>query len=466
MRPAAEPETTGLESAPAEGSAPRARARSRYSASQATPLVVGGLMYVSTPYRRVVALDADLGREAWAYEVPGPGQPSLRGVEYWPGDAEHGPRIFFGTRDGRLIALDAKSGAPAADFASGGILDLKTPDVAPSTTSTEPRAQYGLTSPPLVYENLVITGSATQEFPERGAAGDVRAWDARTGDLVWTFHTVPRPGELGHGTWGGAESWRERSGVNVWGFMTVDVARGILYAPIAAPAWDRYGGDRPGDNLFSSSVVALDAQTGERLWHFQVVHHDIWDFDTEAPPVLLDAPRRDGVTPAVAVVSKSGYFFLLDRVSGKPLFEVEERRVPASEVRRREGRAHTADSGEARALCTHAILDERYRDRDARARSVLPRVDSGIEHANGRAVSADRQRADDHVSRPTRRRKLGRRLLRPRAKVVLRQREQSGPCGAAPPTGGRHDVERRARRRGDFPIASESSCASNRRGEH
>ena len=114
--------------------------------------------------------------------------------------------------------------------------------------------------------------------------------------------------------------------------MTVDVARGILYAPIAAPAWDRYGGDRPGDNLFSSSIVALDAQTGERLWHFQVVHHDIWDLDTEAPPVLLDAPRRDGVTPAVAVVSKSGYFFLLDRVSGKPLFEVEERRVPASEV--------------------------------------------------------------------------------------------------------------------------------------
>ena len=331
MRPSAEPETIGLESAPAAGSAARARPRSRYSASQATPLVVGGLMYVSTPYRRVVALDADAGREVWAYEVPGPGQPSLRGVEYWPGDAEHGPRIFFGTRDGRLIALDAKSGAPAAGFASGGVLDLKTQDVA-AVTSAEPRTQYGLTSPPLVYDNLVITGSATQEFPERGAAGDVRAWDARTGELVWTFHTVPRPGELGHRTWGGAESWRERSGVNVWGFMTVDAARGILYAPIAAPAWDRYGGDRPGDNLFSSSVVALDARSGERLWHFQVVHHDIWDLDTEAPPVLLDAPRRDGVTPAVAIVSKSGYFFLLDRLSGKPLFDVEERRVPASDV--------------------------------------------------------------------------------------------------------------------------------------
>ena len=315
---------------PAAGDSVTTRPRTRFNASQATPLVVDGILYVSTPYRRVVALDATSGEERWVYDVPGPGQPSLRGVEYWRGDSGHGPRVFFGTRDGRLIALDAKSGLPAREFGSGGILDLKTPDIS-AGSNAEPRAQYGLTSPPLVYETLVITGSATQEFPERGASGDIRAWDARTGILVWTFHTVPRPGEFGHDTWAG-DSWRGRSGVNVWGFMTVDAERGILYAPVAAPAWDRYGGDRPGDNLFSSSIVALDARSGRRLWHFQLVHHDIWDFDTQAPPLLLDAPRRRGVVPAVAVVSKSGYFFLLDRVNGKPLFKVKERSVPASDV--------------------------------------------------------------------------------------------------------------------------------------
>lgn len=314
----------------AEGAAPP-RARGRFSASQATPLVVDGLLYLSTPYRRVVALDADTGREVWVYNVPGPGQPSLRGVEYWTGDADHGPRIFFGTRDGRLIALDAKTGLLAASFAAGGVLDLKTPEIGASA-SAEARTPYGLTSPPIVYDNLVITGSATQEFPERGALGDVRAWDARTGLLAWTFHTVPRPGEPGHESWPGDESWRGRSGVNVWGFMTVDAARGVVYAPIGAPAWDRYGGDRPGDNLFGSSVVALDARSGKRLWHFQLVHHDIWDLDAEAPPVLLDVPRRGGARPAVAVVSKSGYFFLLDRSNGKPLFPVVERRVPTSDV--------------------------------------------------------------------------------------------------------------------------------------
>jgi quinoprotein glucose dehydrogenase len=314
-----------------EGVATVPRRRSRLGASQATPLVIDGLLYLSTPYRRVVALEADSGREVWRFEVPGPGQPSLRGVEYWPGDSNTAPRIVFGTRDGRLIALDAKTGAPADEFGSHGVVDLKTADVVPPGTSTSPMGQYGLTSPPLVYRNLVITGSATQELPALGAAGDVRAWDARTGKLVWTFHTVPRPGEAGHDTWG-AESWRGRSGVNVWGFMTVDVERGILYMPVAAPAWDRYGGDRPGDNLFSSSIVALNAVTGKRLWHFQVVHHDIWDLDTQAPPLLLDVQSGRRTRAAVAIVSKSGYFFLLDRLTGKPIFRVKERRVPVSDV--------------------------------------------------------------------------------------------------------------------------------------
>jgi quinoprotein glucose dehydrogenase len=330
MRPEAGQAVPAAAAVSPDGAAPPVPARPRYGASQATPLVVDGVMFLSTPYRRVVALDAENGREVWAYDVAGPGQPSLRGVEYWPGDAEHGPRVLFGTRDGRLIALDAKSGAPARGFASGGVLDLKTPEVR-ATPIAESRAQYGLTSPPLVFDNLVITGSATQEFPERGAAGDIRAWDVRSGELVWTFHTVPRPGELGHESWEG-DSWRDRSGVNVWGFMTVDVERGMLYAPIAAPAWDRYGGDRAGDNLFSSSVVALDARTGRRLWHFQLVHHDVWDLDTQAPPLLLDVRRRRTTVPAVAIVSKGGYFFLLDRRTGEPLLDVKEQPVPASEL--------------------------------------------------------------------------------------------------------------------------------------
>jgi quinoprotein glucose dehydrogenase len=335
MRPASNPpaeaEATddSARRAAAEG-APLPRRRNRLGASQATPLVVGGLLYLSTPYRKVVALEPETGHEVWHFDVPGPGQPSLRGVEYWPGDGAAAPRIVFGTRDGRLTALDARTGAPADEFGTHGVVDMKTPDVVPQV-STSPFAQYGMTSPPLVYRNLIITGSAVQEFPALGAAGDVRAWDARTGKLAWTFHTVPRPGEFGHQTWQG-ESWRNRSGANVWGFMTVDIERGILYVPIAAPAWDRYGGDRIGDNLFSSSIVALDANTGKRLWHFQVVHHDIWDLDTQAPPLLLDVKRGRRRVPAVAIVSKSGYFFLLDRLTGKPLFRVKEQRVPASDV--------------------------------------------------------------------------------------------------------------------------------------
>ena len=315
-----------------EGLGQLPRRRSRLGGSEATPLVVDGLMYLPTPYRHVVALEAETGREVWSYEVPGTAQPSLRGVEYWAGDGDTQPRIFFGTRDGRLIGLDARTGKPAEGFGAAGVVELKTPDVVPGpATTSSPMTQYGLTSPPLVFRNLVITGSAVQEFPQLGPSGDVRAWDARTGKLVWTFHTVPRPGELGHDTWKG-DSWRGRSGTNVWGIMTADVERGIVYLPVAAPTWDRFGGDRLGDNLFGSTIVALDGTTGKHLWHFQVVHHDIWDFDTEAPPALFDVERGKRTVPAVAIVSKSGLFFLLNRVTGKPLIEVRERRVPRSDV--------------------------------------------------------------------------------------------------------------------------------------
>ncbi len=336
MRPEAAPATVQPEGEAAaaqrqaEGAGP-ARPGARFSGSETTPIMVDGLLYISTPYRAVVALEPETGKTVWSYDVPGPGQPSLRGVEYWPGDGAAPAQILFGTRDGRLIALDAKTGAPIAGFGAGGVLDLKTPDVMGNTPTNSRFPAYGMTSPPLVVGGLVITGSAVQEFPALGAYGDIRAWDARTGKLVWTFHAVPRPGEFGHDTWEG-DSWNGRSGVNNWGFMTADVKRGIVYAAMGAPSWDRYGGDRKGDNLFSTAVVALDAKTGKRLWHFQVVHHDIWDFDTESPPTLIEVKRGGRTIPAVGVVSKSGYMFILDRVTGKPLYKVEEKPVPPSNV--------------------------------------------------------------------------------------------------------------------------------------
>ena len=323
----AQRQAEGLGGAPTPGPPGFARRRSRFAGSQVTPLIASGRMFVSTPYGRVVALDPPSGKELWATTIPGPGQPSLRGVEYWPGDGRTAPRIVFGTRDGRLIALDAATGAFAKGFGKDGVVEMKTAEVL---QGAEARF-YGMTSPPLVFGNLVIAGSAVQEFPPLGAAGDVRAWDMRSGKLVWTFHSVPRKGEPGYDSWqkGSAE---RRSGVNAWGFLTLDAARGIVYMPFGAPAFDRYGGDRKGDNLYGTSLVAADAKTGKKLWHFQVVRHDIWDGDLEAPPLLFDMTIGGKKRPAVAIVSKTSLVFVLDRVTGKPILPVADKPFPPSDV--------------------------------------------------------------------------------------------------------------------------------------
>ena len=164
-----------------------------------------------------------------------------------------------------------------------------------------------------------------------GSSGDVRAWDARTGKLVWTFHTVPRPGEAGHETWEG-DSWKDRSGANVWSMMTVDVARGLVFLPLGSPTYDYYGGDRKGANLYGSALVALDANTGKMKWHFQAVHHDLWDYDLCTPPTLFDVTVKGQKVPAVAVMSKMGLLFILDRRDGKPIYGVEERPIPKTDV--------------------------------------------------------------------------------------------------------------------------------------
>jgi len=314
----------------AEGAGPF-RTGGRFSASETTPVMANGLLYLSTPYHSIVALRPETGEEVWKFEVPGSGQPSLRGVEYWPGTLQSPAEILFGTRDGRLFALDAATGQPIPGFGANGIVEMKTPEIMGDTPTTGRIPPLGMTSPPFVWRDLVVTGSAVQEFPAIGAYGDIRAWDVRTGALVWTFHAVPRPGEPGHETWAG-DSWKQRSGVNNWGFMTADEKRGVLYLSMGAPSWDRYGGDRAGDNLFSTAVVALDARTGRRLWHFQIVHHDIWDFDAEAPPALFDVHRNGKAIPVIGVVSKSAFMFILDRRTGKPIYPVTETKVPQSNV--------------------------------------------------------------------------------------------------------------------------------------
>ena len=286
-----------------------------FQGSQGTPIIVGGIMYIASPYGRVVALDATTGAEAWVYKLPS-GNPATRGVEYFAGDAQTPPQIIVGTSDSKLFTLDAKTGALNAKFGTNGVVSLDKP----------------MTSPAIVYKNLIIVGGRVTESSGPGTPGDVYAYDIHDGRKVWTFHSIPRPGEPNYGTTWLDGSAKQRSGVNVWGFMTVDAARGIVYMPFGAPSGDFFGGDRPGNNLYSSSVVAADANTGKYLWHFQAVHHDVFDWDLETPPILIDVRQGGRSIPAVGILGKSSLLFLVDRVTGKPIYEIVERPVRQSDV--------------------------------------------------------------------------------------------------------------------------------------
>lgn len=310
------------------------RGDSRVAAFQCTPLMVGGVLYLSTPSNRVIAVDAETGKELWQFD-PQAGTSrrrfqSHRGVAYWEGPSSRGAglekRILFGTFDARLIALDATTGKPCPDFGNAGTVDLRK-----DMGDNSPRSRYGVTSPPAIYKNLVIVGAQAPEGPSKGPSGDVRAFDTRTGKLVWRFHTIPRPGEPGHNTWEG-DSWQDRTGVNVWSIMTVDVERGMVFLPIGSAAYDFYGADRKGQNLYANSLVALNAATGKLVWHYQMVRHDIWDYDLPAHPNLITVRQNGRSIPAVAQVTKMGLVFVLDRRTGKPLFPIEERSVPRSKV--------------------------------------------------------------------------------------------------------------------------------------
>jgi len=292
---------------------------------EAIPIVISGFMYLTTPYNQVVAIEPESGKVIWTYDLSG-GNPAVRGLVYFEGDKQSPPQVIFGTSDARLISLNAKTGKPVPGFGNEGSVDLKQ-----GVLNGYPNAFYDLSSPPIVYKNLVITGAHVQESPSLGAAGDTRAWDIHTGKLVWQFHSVPQPGEAGHETWEG-DSWKGRSGVNVWGMMSLDAQRGILYMPFGQPTYDYYGGDRKGANLFGDSIVALDANTGKLKWYFQTVHHDTWDWDLSAAPFLFDVIRNGKRIPAVAEIGKVGLLYIFDRRDGKSIYGIEERPVPASDV--------------------------------------------------------------------------------------------------------------------------------------
>ncbi len=303
----------------------------RQTAFETTPLVVNGVLYLTTPANRVIALDPVSGRKLWSFDPQAKTKKPLqyhahRGVSYWPGNASHAARILLGTLDGRLIALNAQTGAPVPSFGNEGEVDLRK-----GVADDFPDATYAVTSPPAIFEDLVITGAEVPESPGHGPSGDVRAWDIQTGKLVWTFHTVPRPGEPGHETWEG-DSWQRRTGVNVWTGFTVDTQSGTVFLAIGSAAYDFYGGDRRGANLYGDSVVALNARTGAMVWHYQLVHHDIWDYDPPAPPALITVERGAEKIPAVVEVTKMGLVFVFDRRNGAPVYPIEERTVPRSEV--------------------------------------------------------------------------------------------------------------------------------------
>jgi len=302
---------------------------------ECTPIVVEGVMYLTTAYLRVVALDAATGAERWQFDPlkdhPFEHQPMSggvnRGCAFWSdGNAGGDRRIIHGMSDGRLFSLDAATGKLDLKFGDGGIRNMRK-ELELEVAS----AGYGPTSAPVIWKDTIIVGFSCGEGPGLAAPGDIRAFDVRTGAEVWRFRTVPRPGEVGHETWQG-DSWKGRGGANAWGGLSVDADRGMVFAGLGSAAFDFYGGDRPGENLFANCTIALDAKTGQRRWHYQTVRHDLWDHDLPVHPNLVTVKRDGKPVDAVAQVTKTGHVFLFDRETGRPLFEIREQPVPASDV--------------------------------------------------------------------------------------------------------------------------------------
>ena len=294
-------------------------------ATEAVPIEIDGMLYTPTVQHTIVALEPESGEEIWKYDL-GKASGTLRGVTYWHGDKDNPPRILAGTSSGKLIALNAKTGRLVPGFGTDGMVDLKT-----GVSGKFPDAPYHMSSPGVIYKTLIITGAQGKEDDPDGPAMDVRAWDVRTGKLVWTFHTIPHPGEPGYETWP-KDNWINAGSPANWGAATVDIERGLIFLPIGQPAAQYYGGSRHGQNLFSSSIVALDANSGKVRWYFQLTHHDLWDYDAEAAPSLMEITQNGIKIPVVVAISKPGLMFFLNRETGKSIYPYEERPVPQSDV--------------------------------------------------------------------------------------------------------------------------------------
>jgi quinoprotein glucose dehydrogenase len=295
-----------------------------YGETGSSPIVVRGVIYGRARNGSLVAVDAVTGREVWVRERMN-GMTS-RGMNYWESADGRDQRLIF-AMDSVLQELDAKTGKPILSFGTNGVVDLRE-GIAGRDPATVGNIQS--TIPGEVFENLVILGSATGEG-YMSPPGDIRAYDVLTGRLVWTFHTVPRPGEYGYDTWP-KDAWKYVGGTNNWGEMTVDVRRGIVYVPLGSPTYDFYGADRIGANLFGTSIVALDARTGARRWHYQLVHHDLWDLDPSAAPQLTTIRHNGRTRDVVVVASKTIWLYVFDRVTGEPIWPIDERPVPKSDM--------------------------------------------------------------------------------------------------------------------------------------
>jgi quinoprotein glucose dehydrogenase len=295
-----------------------------------SPLVIDNIAYVAAKQGSLVAVDASTGKELWVHPFPtANGMPSrfggiagMRGANYWESKDRTDRRLFV-TSGGFIHAIDPQTGKLVDSFANHGKLDLKTG----LDRGSRP---LGSRTPGRIFENILILGSATGEG-YLAPPGDIRAFDVVSGKLLWVFHTIPRPGEFGYDTWP-KDAYKYMGGVDVWGEITVDEKRGIAYFPVASAKYELYGGDRPGNNLFADCLLALDARTGKYLWHYQTVHHDVWDYDPNAAPQLVTVQHDGRTVDAVAFASKNGFLFVFDRVTGKPLWPIEERPVPASDV--------------------------------------------------------------------------------------------------------------------------------------
>ena len=300
---------------------------------EATPVMANGVLYISTSLNQVVAIDAATGHTIWVYDPASWRLKSLtvprsvhRGVTYWTDGKQE--RIFAGTIDAYLIALDAKSGKPIPSFGVEGRIDLTSGLRRPID-----RKLYGVNSPPVICRDVIVVGSSVYDYPISGEMppGDVRGFDARTGKLLWTFHTIPQPDEVGNSTWR-EESWKRLGAANAWTMLSADEQLGLVYIPLSTPANDHYGGHRPGDNLFAESLVCLNARTGKRVWHFQTTHHGLWDYDLPAAPILADIRVAGRSIPAIVQVTKQAFCFVFDRRTGEPVWPITEKPVPQSNV--------------------------------------------------------------------------------------------------------------------------------------